>query len=82
MHDAELIGLAVLASLVPAGIVTMLKGRWSILIAALCLIFPLLWYGAFALAAPDSWWSRRFYRGEKLARAIEFQERWSRRFAG
>jgi hypothetical protein len=59
VHDAELIGLVVLASLVPAAVVTMLKGRWSILIAALCLIFPLLWYGAFALAAPDSW-SRRF----------------------
>lgn len=81
MHDVELIGVVVLASLVPAAIVTMLKGRWSILIAALCLIFPLLWYGAFALAAPDSWWSRRFYRGEKLERATEFQARWSRRFA-
>ena len=81
MHDAELIGLALLGSLVPAAVVTMLKGRWTILLAALCLLFPLLWYGAFALAAPDSWWSRRFYRGEKLERATEFQGRWSRRFA-
>lgn len=81
MHVVELTGLVVLASLVPAAIVTMLKGRWSLLIAGFCLIFPLFWYGAFALAAPDSWWSRRFYRGEKLERAAEFQARWSRRFA-
>jgi hypothetical protein len=58
-----------------------LKGRWTILLAGLCLLFPLFWYAAFALAAPDSWWSRRFYRGAKLERATEFQERWSRRFA-
>jgi hypothetical protein len=70
----------VLASLVPAGIVTMLKGRWLLLLAAFCLIFPLLWYGAFAPAAPGSWWSRRFYRGEKLRRAAEYQRRWARRF--
>jgi len=80
MH-AELIGLVLVASLVPAAIVTMLKGRWSILLAALCLLFPLLWYAAFALAAPDSWWGRRFYRGEKLERAKTFQDRWSQRFA-
>jgi hypothetical protein len=81
VHDAELTGLALLLSLVPAAIVTMLKGRWTILLAGLCLLFPLFWYGAVALAAPDSWWSRRFYHGAKLERATEFQERWARRFA-
>ena len=81
MHDTELVGLGLLASLVPAAVLTMLKGRWTILLAGLCLIFPLLWYGAFALASPESWWSRRFYRGDKLERAVAFQDRWSRRFA-
>lgn len=81
MHGAELIGLGLLLSLVPAAVVTMLKGRTTILLAGLCLLFPLLWYGAFALARPDSWWGRRFYRGEKLERALVYQDRWARRFA-
>jgi hypothetical protein len=81
VHETELVGLALLASLVPAAAITMLKGRWVIVLAGCCLLFPLLWYGAFALAAPGSWWSRRFYRGEKLVRAAAYQERWSRRFA-
>jgi len=81
VHDAELIGLGLLASLVPAAFVTALKGRWTILLAGLCLIFPLLWYGAFALAAPSSWWARRFYGAAKLERATVFHDRWARRFA-
>ena len=81
MHLAELVGLGVLLSLVPAAAVTMLKGRWTLILAGLCLLFPLLWYGAFALAAPGSWWSRRFYRGEKLERARAYQSRWARSFS-
>ena len=81
VHGTELIGLGVLLSLLPAGVVTMLKGRWTLILAGLCLLFPLVWYGAFALAAPESWWSRRFYRGEKLERARAYQSRWGRRFA-
>ncbi len=81
MHGTELVGLGVLLSLIPAGVVTMLKGRWTLILAGLCLLFPLVWYGAFALAAPESWWSRRFYRGEKLERARAYQARWGRRFA-
>jgi hypothetical protein len=81
VHGLELIGLGVLLTLVPAAAVTMLKGRWTLVLAGLCLLFPLLWYGAFALAAPGSWWSRRFYRGDKLERAAAFHDRWARRFA-
>lgn len=73
--------IVVSASLVVAGVVTMLKGRWTVLLAGLLLLFPLWWYTAIALAAPDSWWGRRYYRGEKLERARAYQERWSRRFA-
>lgn len=81
LHGWGLIGLALLLSLVPAAGIVMLKGRWTLLLAGLLLIFPLLWYGAFALAAPTSWWARRFYRGEKLERARAFQARWAQRFA-
>ena len=81
MHLAELVGIGVLLSLVPAAVVTMLKGRWTLILAGLCLLFPLVWYGAFALAEPASWWARRFYGPDKAARARAFQSRWSRRFA-
>jgi hypothetical protein len=77
----ELIGLAVLASLVPFGVVVALKGHWTLLLAAICLLFPLLWYGAFAPADPSSWWARRFYGEAKMARARRYWDRWSRSFA-
>lgn len=72
---------AVLLTLIPAGIVTALKGRWTVILAGLLLVFPLWWYTAFAYAAPDSWWSRRFYDEEKLERARAYQERWASRFS-
>ena len=81
MPAYELIGLVVLASLVPCGVATALKGRWTLLLAAFCLIFPLLWYGAVAPAHPESWWARRFYDEAQMARARRFQARWSRSFA-
>jgi hypothetical protein len=81
LHALLLIGVALGVSLVLAGIVTALKGRLTLLLAAFCLLFPLLWYGAVAPAEPDSWWARRFYGEQKLARAESYQERWSRRFA-
>lgn len=81
MHGWEWIGVGVLLSLIPAAGVTALKGRWVLILAGLLLLFPLVWYGAFALAAPTSWWGRRFYRGEKLDRARDFDARWSKRFA-
>jgi hypothetical protein len=70
----------VLISLVPAGIVTGLKGRWTVILAGLLLVFPLWWYTAFAYAAPGSWWSRRFYGEAKLERARAYQARWAARF--
>lgn len=77
----QLIGVAILCSLIPAALVTGLKGRWTLLLAGLCLIFPLFWWGAVALAEPTSWWARRFYGAEKLERARTYQARWSRSFA-
>jgi hypothetical protein len=74
-------GLAVLLSLVPATLVVCLKGRWTILLAGICLLFPLLWYGAFAPANPASWWARTFYDSEKMQKAARYQQRWSRTFA-
>lgn len=81
MHALLLVGVVLGLSLLVAGVVTALKGRFTLLLAAFCLLFPLLWYGAVAPAAPDSWWARRFYGESKLARARSYQERWSRRFA-
>ena len=43
VHGTELVGLGVLLSLVPAAVVTMLKGRWTLILAGLCLLFPLVW---------------------------------------
>jgi len=80
MSPSAIAGLIVAVSLVPAGVVTMLKGRWTLILGGLLLLFPLWWIGAFAPAAPESWWSRRFYRGAKLASARAFHERWARRF--
>jgi len=77
----EIAGTVVLLSLVPSTAVVLLKGRWVLLLAGLCLLFPLLWYGAVAPASPSSWWARRFYGDDKLRRAELFDERWSRTFA-
>lgn len=81
MHTALLVLYAVLLTLLPAGLVAGLKGRWTLLLAGLCLVLPVVWYGAVALAAPDSWWARRFYRGEKLERARRFHDKWAARFS-
>jgi len=81
VHALLLIGVVLGVSLVVCAVVTALKGRLTLLLAAFCLLFPLLWYGAVAPAEPRSWWARRFYGEQKLARAREYQDRWSRRFA-
>jgi hypothetical protein len=80
VHGYDWIGLGVLLSLVPSAAVTGLKGRWTLVLAGLCLLFPLLWYGAFALAAPDSWWARHFYGEAKLERARAYTSRWASAF--
>lgn len=54
--------------LVP-GVVTALKGQW-VLLAAGVLVGGLVWLiVAFRLARPGSFWARRFYGADKLARA-------------
>jgi hypothetical protein len=82
VHALLLVGVVLGLSLLVAAAVTALKGRFTLLLAAFCLLFPLLWYGAVAPAEPESWWARRFYGERKLAKARSYQERWSRRFAG
>jgi hypothetical protein len=81
MSSFGVVEIALTCSLVLALAVTIAKGRRTLVLAGLLLLFPLWWYGAIALAAPDSWWSRRFYRGEKLERAKAYHDKWSRRFA-
>jgi hypothetical protein len=76
-----LIGVALGLSLAVCAVVTALKGRLTLLLAAFCLLFPLLWYGAIAPAEPHSWWARRFYGDRKLAKARAYQDRWARKFA-
>lgn len=81
MSSFGVVEVAICCSLVVGLAVTIAKGRRTLVLAGLLLLFPLWWYGAIALAAPDSWWSRRFYRGAKLERARAYHEKWSRRFA-
>jgi len=81
VNALELAGVGVGLSLVPATVVVALKGRWTLVIAGLCLLFPLLWYGAFAPANPTSWWARRFYGEKRMRDAEHYQARWSRTFA-
>lgn len=58
-----------LLALVPAAIVTALKGQW-LLLGFGWLTLGILWFvGAASLAPPDSLWARRFYGSERLARA-------------
>lgn len=68
---AELYLLALFAVVFLPGVVCLLKGQW--LFFALGFVFGgLLWViVAFRLARPDSWWARRFYEAQKLARARE-----------
>ena len=81
MGVVGIVEVAVSGSLALALVVALAKGRWTLVLAGLLLLFPLWWYAAVALAAPDSWWSRHFYRGAKLERAQAYHDKWSRRFA-
>jgi hypothetical protein len=78
---AEIVEVVVSSSLVLALVVAIAKGRWTLILSGLLLLFPLWWYAAITLAAPDSWWSRHFYRGAKLERARVYHDKWSRQFA-
>lgn len=59
----------VLLAVLP-GAVTLLKGQRLIFVVGL-LLGGILWIvSAFRLARPSSWWSKRYYRGRKLERAV------------
>lgn len=62
----------VLVYVVPLAI-TGLKGKQGMAAAGL-FFHPIWWVGAIRLAKPDSYWARRFYSPEKLARAQEREE--------
>lgn len=51
-----------------APVVTALKGRNELVMIGV-FFHPVWWVGAFLLAKPDSWWARKRYQGEKLARS-------------
>ena len=60
-----------LLGLVPAAVVTVLKGRWAVFFAG-WLTLGITWFvGALSLADPDSGWARRFYGEGRLARATD-----------
>jgi hypothetical protein len=65
-----IVGLWLLA-LVPAAIVTALKGEW-LMFAAGWLTLGLVWFiAAASLAPPDSWWAKNLYGEGKLMRAAD-----------
>jgi hypothetical protein len=62
------IGLWLVLIVVPATI-TALKGQWALFAAGWLTLGMVWWIAALRLARPRSWWSRRFYGPDKLARA-------------
>lgn len=50
-------------------IVTALKRHWLLFVAGWLTIGLVWWIASLRLARPDSWWARRFYGQDKLARA-------------
>jgi hypothetical protein len=63
-------GFALFAVLIagPAA-VTALKGQWALFAAGWITVGIVWWIAACRLARPGSWWARRFYDGDKLARS-------------
>lgn len=55
--------------LVMPGTITLLKGQRLLFFGGLLFGGIVWWITAFRLGRPDSWWARRFYGTEKLARA-------------
>jgi hypothetical protein len=50
-------------------VVTALKKQWLLFAAGWLTVGIVWWIAALRLARPDSWWARRFYDEDKLARA-------------
>jgi hypothetical protein len=50
-------------------VVTALKRQWLLFVAGWLTIGLVWWIASLRLARPDSWWARRFYGPDKLARA-------------
>lgn len=65
---AYAVGLFTLLIVAPLTI-TALKGHWLLFVAGWLTIGLVWWIAALRLARPGSWWSRRFYGPQKLARA-------------
>ena len=49
--------------------ITALKGQWALFAAGWITIGLVWWIAALRLGRPGSWWARRFYGPDKLARA-------------
>ena len=63
-------GIGLWTALIVAPVtVTALKRQWLYLAAGWLTIGLVWWIACFRLARPQSWWARRFYGAEKLARA-------------
>jgi hypothetical protein len=61
-------GLFLLLVIAPL-VVTALKRQWLLLLAGWLTVGLVWWIAALRLGRPDSWWARRFYDDDKLARA-------------
>lgn len=49
--------------------ITALKRHWLLFAAGWLTVGLVWWIAALRLARPESWWARRFYAPDKLARA-------------
>lgn len=67
---AYVVGLFTLLVFAPLT-VTALKRHWLLFVAGWLTVGVVWWIAALRLARPESWWARRFYGPEKLARARE-----------
>jgi hypothetical protein len=62
-------GIAVWSLILGPAIVLWLKGRSDLVLIGLATL-GLVWFvGLARIAKPDSWWARRFYGPDKLAKA-------------
>lgn len=52
-------------------VITVLKRQWLLFAAGWLTVGVVWWIAPLRLGRPESWWARRFYGEEKLARARE-----------